>query len=517
MKKLILITLLMLSCTKSRNFTFTAKADEEKRILDGLENISYEQSKKDPVEFAYIFSTFEFSRKYDEPNKKYICEIIDKTLKEGLSFEKNFRNTFSFLEIFIETMLEIGNKEAIAKLKEIIINDESNRNYGLLIYSCITHDVKLVELLVNSLELDVNVFSNDRHNTALMHLFTRYFHLNKEEINNKEVEKIVKCLLDKGANVDFQNKEGDIALTMASKVLPNDLSDIFKLIADKTVNVDFGTDSEYGGYGSALSSAASECKIDYVRILLDKGAMSNVQAVVGNSTTEKNMEIKKQIFELILSKYEDNEQKKREDINKAVFDAIGWGWANQELLIKYLFENYFEYIDLNKEFSFDKRIMLIGALRGNTVAKIDQEGSLKLFKYILSKYEDKEQETEHINKAFESAIQEGWEYQELAIKYLTENYHTIISPNINSYDWNIHRKKYSLLKLLKYKMKSEEKEGKSTKDSNNLLKYLLINYPNINPNNKNKLSNKFLLGAMAAVVSAVTLNAFNTWFNVTDQ
>lgn len=478
MKKIILITLLILSCTKSKHFQFTAKADQEERdVFCSLEKISYEKAKQDPEQFAYIFDI----RKYNNPNKEYICEILDNILESSLTYNKNVIKEVSFMEILIEKIIEKEDKKSIAKLKKIIVDHESTKKCSLLTYACINHHLKLVELLVNSLEVDVNIVDSDNNETALESVFLRYSYTKREDINDEVVKKIVECLLSKGANVDYKNKSSYTALNIAIKNLPNDLSNILELLVDKISDIN---------YDDYLFFAIYEYKIDHIRVLLDRGAIPNVYSVVGNLTTAKDIEMKKQIFELILTKYVD-EEKKREDINKALSNAVCWGgWKNQELLIKYLFENYFTYIDFNKESSLNKRILLIQALIVNRANKVDQEKSLKLFKYILSKYEDKEQKIEHINKAFKFAIQEGWEYQELSIKYLTENYHDIILPNMNSCDWYMYGKKYIL--------------------------YLLTNYPNINLHNISKLPNKLLLGAMSEVTSRVTLHSLKAWFNVTD-
>ena len=88
--------------------------------------------------------------------------------------------------------------------------------------------------------------------------------------------KIVRLLLDKGADVNAKDRSGKTAMILAAK---NGHADIVRLLLDKGADVNAKADDDT----TALMQAAEKGNVDVVRALLEKGADVNVRRLDGST------------------------------------------------------------------------------------------------------------------------------------------------------------------------------------------------------------------------------------------
>ena len=159
--------------------------------------------------------------------------------------------------------LAISNANKIQAVKLLI---EAGANpTGSLHQAAKNRYPDIVEVILKTGKVDVNALDGDV-DTALNKALNG---LNRDAngLETEAIEKVVKHLLDNGANPDLVDKDGNPALTNAVR-LRNSKGPLIELLLDKNAQID-----KAGEYGmTALHFAAYNGHLEVAKLLLTKGA-----------------------------------------------------------------------------------------------------------------------------------------------------------------------------------------------------------------------------------------------------
>ena len=159
--------------------------------------------------------------------------------------------------------LAISNANKIQAVKVLI---EAGANpTGSLHEAAKNRYPDIVEVILKTGKVDVNALDGDV-DTALNKALNG---LNRDAngLETEAIEKVVKHLLDNGANPDLVDKDGNPALTNAVR-LRNSKGPLIELLLDKNAQID-----KAGEYGmTALHFAAYNGHLEVAKLLLTKGA-----------------------------------------------------------------------------------------------------------------------------------------------------------------------------------------------------------------------------------------------------
>jgi ankyrin repeat protein len=164
--------------------------------------------------------------------------------------------------------------------------------------------------------------------TPLLHALVQYMSEAGGVISHSE---IVKLLLERGANVDVVDQNGDNALMITTSVYQGS-PEIVQLLVAKGINLD--TQNKKGTTG--LMIAASSGKTDIVNLLLDKGANLNLvdlngETALDHAIADGQIELAKSLFaRAAISKnnYKTEAEMLRAVTNAALLEAASRGNLN---------------------------------------------------------------------------------------------------------------------------------------------------------------------------------------------
>ena len=196
-------------------------------------------------------------------------EKIEELFK-ALSIEEGEKIEFELL--FFEGMLnapDVFHKEHIEKTREILRRFKRARQFigsELLLWTIAERHLKAAKHLIET--MDVNVISASSNEVLVSSHWINHTALTLA-IERGYIE-IAKLLIDKGANINIQNREGHTALMLAS--IEGHI-EIAKLLIDKGANINIQNREGH----TALMLASIEGHTEIAKLLIDKGANINIQ------------------------------------------------------------------------------------------------------------------------------------------------------------------------------------------------------------------------------------------------
>jgi ankyrin repeat protein len=181
------------------------------------------------------------------------------------------------LPILLEALLSHQVMET-----ELVLERKDGDGQTLLYLAAEGGHQRVVKLLLDK-GADVNAQGGD-HGNAL------------QAASVKGYEQVVKLLLDKGADVNAQGGDYDNALQAASV---QGHEQVVKLLLDKGADVN----AQGGFYSNALQAASIKGREQVVKLLLDKGADINAQGrFYGNALQAASVKGHEQVVKLLLDK-----------------------------------------------------------------------------------------------------------------------------------------------------------------------------------------------------------------------
>ena len=125
----------------------------------------------------------------------------------------------------LHTLAMYGSLEAfLEKYDKSKLNEQNRYGFSLLHEALSGHKWDIAEFLINE-GIDINL-KDSGGNTALHYL------CDDNSTDYNEVFKLIKILLDKGANINMQNKKGHTPLINATAKSNGQWFDIFRLLLD---------------------------------------------------------------------------------------------------------------------------------------------------------------------------------------------------------------------------------------------------------------------------------------------
>ena len=176
--------------------------------------------------------------------------------------------------------------------KNLNINQVNNTGESALHIACNLQEIEMIKILINDSDINLNIQDNEYEFTPLHYLIN---------LNNT---KLVKLLLDKGANPNIQDKFGNSLLHYS--IIEKNINAFTEIIKNKSINVNI-----WNIYGKiAIHIVLEKQPLNLHKYLLDLIPLSNLNIQDSDGNTPLHLLLKDKLW----YKFKDILQKKKLDI-----------------------------------------------------------------------------------------------------------------------------------------------------------------------------------------------------------